>query len=358
MDLRRSSNIDRSQDFFGGGQSFRPPVDSKPLIKQPEADSQPESICKSLQAAQKELSENPGNDAQKALQGLLKRADNLTAQQVESHIRKLEDQLKAANSLKIGILVSERDASLADLPGPEIRQEAAALASLLEKAKLEPPSPFMDCVIAKLTTDLKKLAPTLARKQEQIDRITSSDEIELLKGFKDLPFKGRLSLVLTTPDAVESAQHLTEMAAQFSDWELNRQFSRLSPEQAKQLDERLQQSRNGIFQNYWELWNPEVQARAQQLESALELQIEELPIEKQAEARQLISDLCEPKKQNDPVVCQFLLNHISPRLAEQAQQLANLRAPLRSVEKQDKALGRLKKHLDIFGPVGTLNNSH
>ncbi len=352
MDIHRSANIDRSQDFFGGGQSFLPPANIKPAANTQEPQKQLESAAKNLKSVPKEL-ENPGGDAQNALKGLLKRADNLTTHQVEAHVHKLAEQQRTNNNLKISILLSERDAALNDLPDQASRREAAVLAALIEQAKAEPPSAFMDCMLAKLTADLRKLAPPIARKQEQIDKLGTNDEIELLRNFQDLPFKGRLSLVLSAEDPIESVQHLTEMSGQFTDWELNRQYSKLSADQAKQLDQRLQQARNAIFQNYWKIWNPEVQARAQQLESALGLLIEQLPPAKHDEAHQLISDLCEPKKQNDPVVCRFLLNHISPQIAEKAQQLADLRSPLRSVEKQDKALGRLKKHLDAFGPVYT-----
>lgn len=358
MDLHRSANIDKSHDFFGGGQSFRPPAESNPASKLSPQNKLPDPIGSIFQAISNNSSDSSGNDAQKALQGLLKRAGNPTSQQVAAQIQKLEEQQRAENSLKMGILVAEREASLNDLTDPEAKQAAAVLTALLERAKIEPPSAFMDCLIAKLTMDLKALAPSVARKQEQIDKLSTSDEAELLKGFKDLPFKGRLSLVLSASDANEAAQQLAEMAAQFSDWELNRQFSRLTPQQAKQLDDILQQARNGIFKSYWDIWNPEVQARAQQLESALRSLIENLPVDRQNEAHQLLSDLCAPKKQNDPVVSKFLLNHISPQLAQKAQQLAELRRPLRAVEKQDKALARIKKHLDLFGPVLTVVSSN
>lgn len=352
MDLLRKSNTDGMQSAYSRKSAERSDNtdkrDASDAVRS--GDSQYVKLGKDFDSAQKKLEDSPGVEAQNALAALLKRADNLTPKQIDCNITTLESHQQTTNASRIALLTGQRDACINELP-EGIRREAKAIASLLERAKLEPKSPFMDCSIARWQSDLRRIAPAYAARQEQIDKLSTNDEIELLKGFKDLSFKGRLALAMTAGDASVAARRFTEMSEQFSDWELNRHFSKMSSKQAKLFDQKLQESRVSIFQNYWEIWNPEVQAKAQHIDTALGNLAGQLPVEKLKEAQQLIRELCEPKAPNDMVVSLFLLQHISPPLAEKAQQLSDLRAPLRAIEQQDKALDRLKNHLSMFGPV-------
>lgn len=351
MDLLRNTNADTAQFPFGDGSTER----ASNALRQSSDLTLPDSsqytkLTKDFNTAQKQLDEQPGRDSQQALEAVLNKAGKLTSQQLDTHIARLEQQQRNSNADPISRLVSQRDSALNELPEPD-RSRATAIASLLEKAATEPQSAFIDCAINNWRAELKKLAPAYMEKQEKIDRLSTNDEIELLKSFKDLPFRGRLSLAMAAKDDKASAKHLADLTEHFSDWELNRHFSKMSPEQAKQFDARLQKARIAVFENYWHVWSPEVQGHAQHLDKAMSEIMSRLPSDQQKEAQQLIRDLCEPKATNDKVVSRFLLQHISPQLADKAVEMSNLRAPLRDIEKQDRALDRLQRLANTFGPA-------
>jgi hypothetical protein len=347
MDFFRSSS--NAGQYTGMQQPRALPGSGQAAKDAGSGDRQFLALGKDIQSAQKELEDNPGAEAQKALESLLKRADKLTPIKMDSNIGRLESQQKASNSVKLSNLTRERDAILNELPD-DVKYEVLAVASLLDEAKTHPKCPFTDCAISRWRKELRKLSPAYAEKQEKIEKLSSNEEIELLKEFRDLPFKGRLSLAMSAADDATGAQRFAELSESFSDWELNRVFSRMTKEQAQVLDTKLQHTRIALFQTYWEIWNPDVQAKAQQIDAALGSMLTYLPLEKQQEAQQLIRDLCEPKAANDVIVSRFLLQHISPQLAQKAHELSELRVPLRNVERQDKAIERLRKHLLMFGP--------
>ncbi|GEM_PF-2891941 len=310
----------------------------------------PRQLVEEFEAACRELAARPGAEAEQHLDSIAERADKLNGRQMEMRIGELEAQLRQAQADEATRLTEERDATLESLPEPT-KRKARALAQMVDGARSQPGSPYMECAVAKWKEELGRLAPEYAAAQEAIDRLITSDEIAAMRSALALRFKARLTLALSCEGEESRINRFADLSERFKDWELNAYLAKLDPQESAALGKGLHSARMSLFQRYWQVWNAGAQAQAQALESELALVVEQLPLDKQVEAQGLIKDLCAPREKTDTVVALFLLNHISPSLAARARELDDLRAPLRVIERQERALDRLQTQFDLFAPA-------